>query len=447
MRLERMPAQGAGVGEYATAKDPQQLHGLFDDLLKPAGGPNNAGLSLDTPGRRISAGLIPGGPIATSAHRGQIGAVVHTPDLAGLPKDPFVSAPVPDVLGALPISDVSRTSGLSGLGAPAVSTLAPGLLPESAFAEAHRQADAPRLPLLETLLGTLGVPDVTHGVDPADLAAHPSNAVPVASDKVVHVLPSGARPTVTSKVPSSDVLPGANAIPGMSSLPGTGSLPGAGSLPGLGSLPAVPGLGSLPGAGDLPGLGSLPGAGDLPGAGALGATPVTDGVRNAGSVAPASRSAERPVAKDAPESLEQGIPAAPASALPLGGLPIFDSLPLPAAPNLNALPTDSRLPALGNLPGTDNLPALGNLPSTDNLPGVGNLPRVGGLTDVGDRHRAPSTLPATVGKHRSQPVINQVGGGRDAATNSIDLHIKPTLNPGAPDLPIFGALLSDGLLG
>jgi hypothetical protein len=426
MRLERMPAQGAGVGEYATAKDPQQLHGLFDDLLKPAGGPNNAGLSLDTPGRRISAGLIPGGPIATSAHRGQIGAVVHTPDLAGLPKDPFVSAPVPDVLGALPISDVSRTSGLSGLGAPAVSTLAPGLLPESAFAEAHRQADAPRLPLLETLLGTLGVPDVTHGVDPADLAAHPSNAVPVASDKVVHVLPSGARPSaarhlsdssqdidrpntlgddlvdqaaatalplttspavpglgdlssVTRKVPSSDVLPGANAIPGMSSLPGTGSLPGAGSLPGLGSLPAVPGLGSLPA---VPGLGSLPA---VPGLGSL--------------------------------------------------------------PNLNALPTDSRLPALGNLPGTDNLPALGNLPSTDNLPGVGNLPRVGGLTDVGDRHRAPSTLPATVGKHRSQPVINQVGGGRDAATNSIDLHIKPTLNPGAPDLPIFGALLSDGLLG
>src|SRR3981189_3665080 len=85
---------GAGTAHadnsVPAAKDPQQLHGLFDDLLKPAGGPNNAGLSLDTPGRRISAGLIPGGPIATSAHRGQIGAVVHTPDLAGLPKDPFV---------------------------------------------------------------------------------------------------------------------------------------------------------------------------------------------------------------------------------------------------------------------------------------------------------------------------------------------------------------------
>src|SRR5947209_17826332 len=90
---------GAGAAHadesVTAAKDPQQLNGLFDELLKPTGGPNNLGLSLDAPGRRVSAGLVPGGPVSAAAHRGPTGAVLHTPRRAGLPHDPFVSAPVP----------------------------------------------------------------------------------------------------------------------------------------------------------------------------------------------------------------------------------------------------------------------------------------------------------------------------------------------------------------
>src|SRR4051794_496986 len=80
---------GAGTAHaddsVTAAQDPQQLNGLFDEMLKPAGGPNNLGLSLDTPGKRMSTGLVPGGPLAMGQQKGQPGAVVHTPGVAGLP--------------------------------------------------------------------------------------------------------------------------------------------------------------------------------------------------------------------------------------------------------------------------------------------------------------------------------------------------------------------------
>src|SRR5690242_3650860 len=128
---------GAAHADDSPVKDPQQLNGLFDEILTPAGGPNNLGLSLDSPDRKVSTGLVPGGPVATAphAHRGQAGLTAHTPRRSGLPNDPFVTAPIPDVMRSLPITDATGTSGLSGL--------APGT--ESAF-----DSGAARLPLVET---------------------------------------------------------------------------------------------------------------------------------------------------------------------------------------------------------------------------------------------------------------------------------------------------------
>src|SRR3954465_7708510 len=44
---------GAGTAHaddsVPAAQDPQLLHGLFDDLLTPAGGPSNLALGMDTP--------------------------------------------------------------------------------------------------------------------------------------------------------------------------------------------------------------------------------------------------------------------------------------------------------------------------------------------------------------------------------------------------------------
>src|SRR4051812_49896352 len=78
---------GAGAAHaddsVSAAKDPQKLNGLFDDLMKPTGGPGNLGLSLNAPGhRQMSTGLVPGGPLAMSDHGGQPGAVAHTPGVA-----------------------------------------------------------------------------------------------------------------------------------------------------------------------------------------------------------------------------------------------------------------------------------------------------------------------------------------------------------------------------
>src|SRR3712207_1062649 len=136
---------GAGAAHaddsVPAAKDPQQLNGLFDELMKPTGGPSNLGLSLDTPGnRRLSTGLVPGGPLATSEHHGQPGAVAHTPALRGLPRDPFVNAPIPGVLGNLPISSVDKATGLGDL-APNTEGAVPSL-----------PANAPNLPLLQSLM-------------------------------------------------------------------------------------------------------------------------------------------------------------------------------------------------------------------------------------------------------------------------------------------------------
>jgi hypothetical protein len=59
---------GAAHADDAAVKDPQQLNGLFDEILTPAGGPNNLGLSLDAPDRKMSTGLVPGGPLAPAPH-------------------------------------------------------------------------------------------------------------------------------------------------------------------------------------------------------------------------------------------------------------------------------------------------------------------------------------------------------------------------------------------
>src|SRR5947207_1519527 len=134
---------GAGTAHaddsVSAAKDPQQLHGLLKDLFTPTGGRASLGLSLDTPGHRMSAGVVPGGPLATTPHDGPSGLVLHAPGRDGQPKDVFLTAPVPNLLGALPINDVTRTAGLNGL---VPTSVVPGAAQSSASGSASASGTA-----------------------------------------------------------------------------------------------------------------------------------------------------------------------------------------------------------------------------------------------------------------------------------------------------------------
>jgi hypothetical protein len=311
---------GAGTAHadnsVPAAMDPQQLHGLFNDLLTPAGGPNNQGLSL------------------------------NAPDQVGLPTDQLV--------GAL--------------------------------------THAPQLPLPEGPVGALPVP----GMDLQGLSPGGRHALAQQVLDTVHPGPGGPDMIGDDLVHQSSYA---------------GELPGLGLVSGLGAQPAVwrllPDLTGGPAA--LGGLTSGVGSDGLLPAAGLPATVPPDGLRGPGGMTSAGRGAERPVAPDAAESLHQGLPALP-SALPVGNLPIFDSLPpAPALPDLSALDG-----ATGSLPG---------------------------------RHRAMSPLPGldALPVSHGLPVADQVGG---AGLTAIDA----TLNPAsAAELPVFGAILrqgpTNGLLG
>src|SRR5690242_5265936 len=116
---------GAGAAHAddspTVAKDPQQLHGLFDDLFTPAGGPHGQGLAVGQGNR------------------------------TGLSTDSLTGAPMPGVLGSLPINDVAQTRGLGELAGTAPSTEA-----------ASDQLGTPDLPLVGDLIGSLGSP--TNGI-------------------------------------------------------------------------------------------------------------------------------------------------------------------------------------------------------------------------------------------------------------------------------------------
>ncbi len=275
---------GAGTAHaddsVPAAKDPQQLQGLFDDLLTPAGGPSNMALSMDAP--------------------------VDTP-----------ANSVPGVLGSLPISDASRTAGLGEL---------------SGTATEGATSDTTRLPLLETLFGTLGLP----GMNPSDLTAHPTNAVPVAGQRVTHAVPASTVPAGIDAPNSigddlvdqpTEALPLGGLPDVTSGLPG---LDGAGLPQPDSDLPVLDGRG-VPTITGVPAVGGLPSATSLPGASAL---PVP-------TARPVPRSAERPVARDTTESAPAAplpIPTPPLTVSPDINLPIFDSLPdVPAVPNLDAV--------------------------------------------------------------------------------------------------------------
>jgi hypothetical protein len=289
---------GAGTAHtdnsVPAAMDPQQLHGLFNDLLTPAGGPNNQGLSLNA--------------------LDQVG--LPTDQLVGLPTDQLANPPVPGVLGTLPISDASGITSLGDLGALTPGSVLPGLLSGTALVGALTHA--PQLPLLDDPVGALPAP----GMDLQGLSPGGRHALAQKVLDTVHPGPGGPNMIGDDLVDQS---------------PYAGNLPGLGLISGLGAQPAAGGLlPDLTGGPALGGLTSGVGSDGLPTAG-LPATVPPDGLRDPAGMTSAGRGAERPVAPDATESLHQGLPALP-SALPVGNLPIFDSLPqAPALPDLSAL--------------------------------------------------------------------------------------------------------------
>src|SRR2546430_4952104 len=88
---------GAAHADASTpANDPQHLSGLLDGLFTPAGGPNNLGLTLTTPHDPVADSV--------AGASGSIGGAV------------------PELLNALPITDVLPLRDLGGLAAPQPAT-------------------------------------------------------------------------------------------------------------------------------------------------------------------------------------------------------------------------------------------------------------------------------------------------------------------------------------
>ena len=386
---------GAGTAHaddsVSAAKDPQLLHGLVEDLFKPAGGPNNLGLSLDTPGRRVSAGLVPDGPLTASAHRGDAGVVVHTPGKDGQPKDVLVTAPVSKVLGALPISNATQTAGLGDLGGVNGINGLDGVhgvrgpdglnglngLNGLGAPTGLTESDTPELPLLDAL----GILSNVSSTDDAGLSTV-GDALPRVRDDVADVIPTAAPGSALVSDGGID-----RATDMVQVLPATpadeADLPILGSLLGgpLGS--GVPVLsdvrtGGLP-IGGLPTGGGLPALSDVPN----GGVPVVGSLLDSGSGLPANgnlvpvpggtavplggRAAERPVAADQPteSALLAGLPIFDALA---GGLPVPDELPLSRGELPAGLPggLPAGLPA--NLPLNAPATVPVDLPSLTHLP-------------------------------------------------------------------------------
>jgi len=251
---------------------------------------NNLGLSLDTPGSRVSAGTVDGGPLLVEKNTGEVGATVHAPG----ERDVFLGGRTPNVMDAIPLTSVvpadglglpSAVPGLSGTGLPGLSGVA---------GQPTEALNAPALPLLGTLQSMLPLPGLGSapsldsigatsgdGLVPSNGAALPQ-AVSVVRGDAVHVLRSDSTeslPLVTGHLP---VLTG-NGLP---------------------SLPA-----------ELPVSGNLNPVGDMP-------IPVGGELlqrNNLGSYVPRHAADERPVAD------EESLPAL--AGLPLiGGLPVIGGL-------------------------------------------------------------------------------------------------------------------------
>jgi hypothetical protein len=262
---------GAGA---AHAEDTAPTAGALDDLISPAGdmatlgGPDNLGVTVDTPGARWSAGALDDGPVAFGPNTGEVGATVHTPGERGQARDVFAGGRLPDVLRSLPAQDLLEMHGLHGLSGLSPTT-GDGLVPSggrglasSATERTEALPNVTGLPLVDGHLPVLA----GQGLPPLDATSVRGTLRPVDD----FAIPVGGRDTEAALPVVGDVLEN-NAVRGLPSLPEVlnsylprHAVPDTESLPLVGSLPrhAAPDTESLPLVGSLP-LTGLPLVGNL----------------------------------------------------------------------------------------------------------------------------------------------------------------------------------------
>ena len=401
---------GSGAAHADTSSsavpDTQRLAGLLDSLFTPAGGPTNLGLTLDTPSARTDAGLVPKGPFAVSHGTGHTGLTAHALTAGGRPQNIALPDRVPDVMSGLPITDVLPLKDLGGL------ALAP------ARTESTGGTALTGLPLLSSL---------------------PLDGVPI-EGLPLHGLPLAGLPL--------DGLAGTDGVPVVGGL--AGALPVAGTLPDAGSVAGVlPGALSRAGsvAGVLPGAGSV--AGVLPGAGSAAGSTTAAGLAGGyggALVRELSGVDSLPLGGAAPDAgalvgglagadpLSGVLPAA--SALPIGALPVFDTL-------ANGLPLTDKLSRgglpLGSLPGAGSRPVAGTdtamaaLPAATSVSPTEGLPVVGGLFGGADLPVLGSLLSNLGGPSGSQ-------AGSQVGTVEAPVSSASESLPLAGGLPVFGSI-------
>lgn len=303
---------GAAHADDSVAKDPQQLHGLFDDLLSPTGG--TSGMQL------------------AQVHKGQ------------LPTDSLpTGTQVPGVLGALPISDASKATGLATVdGAGTESAPVTG-----------------GLPLVGGLTG--GLPG----------------------------LGGGGLPGI-AQLPTGGLVPGQGApagqVPPVSDLGRTSPL---GGLPGGTATKSVTGPVSSVGR-----TATGPAATVVGGRHRVKPVPAADRAPTGGATESAAEGVTSPLA-----GLPGGAPTAGADSL--GGLDTAKLLPSDSLPTNGIQSND--VPIFHSLPGSA-LSGVGSLPRQAHLNGVTPADALSGVAGAPGRHRAAAAHAAqeSAGAPRSQ---------------------------------------------
>jgi hypothetical protein len=391
-------ASGAAQADEATPNASLPASPLLHNIFTPLG-TANLGLSLDVPGTRLDAGLLPDGPLSLVPNDGRVGVTAHTLTKNGQPQDVFLNGKLPDVLHVLPID---------------------GLLPPGVFG-----------PVTNAASGTLG---------------NLSNTV---SD-TTHTIAGFNSPAAGVQNVSGDV---SRTLVGGESAPATEGLPVVGPL--LGNLPVVGGLlGDNGPLANLPIVGGLLGSGGgLPVVGGLtGGLPVVGGLtqslgENAGMTV-----------SDTVEQVANSTDAQPADVQPTEGLPLVGGL-VGSLPLVGGL--IGNLPVVGGLLGDDgsagnplsSLPVVGGLTQTPTNQTAPAAPVVSPLAPVAQQapQVAAPAAPST-GKHAA-PVHHfadpAASGQRPVAAGQTSgfQGIQPTLGDPTSestrvteDLPVVGSL-------
>lgn len=396
------------AGSTASPDDQLPVSAMLHDLFTPAG---NLGVTLDAPGTRVDAGMVPGGPLSLSPNDGRFGLTAHALRDNGQPRNIVIGGRLPDLTRALPVTDVLPTDVLSALTGTRPTAAAPDSAPASPDAAVtglpvlDQVTDA--APATSTLASALPLNgtqstlplDLTPGSSPADqlTSALPLgelvSALPV--DELTSALPVG---DLVSALPVDEltaVLPVDEITPGVAprDLPVGGSPAGDSSAdPVVGTVTDL--LAEPPVDLDLPVATDLPVAGDL----LDGRNPLDTGeLLNTGGLFDGtglpvfdSLLGQSPTATDRPAAAPRHL----ASHVP-GQRPIADGQPesLPVVGGLvDSLPVVGGLvqglPLVGSAPG-EGLPLIGDLPvvgslvggsgGPDDLPIFSSIPVVGGL--------------------------------------------------------------------